>query len=265
MTSRDPGHHAHPSHPTLFPVTLLRHIWAAYPGPQEPTGNIAQVSRYRLGEAERPGSATRGDETGGHSPQTPATAHHVLPQAQPARQRRAPRRPTARRAYARPSAFDISGDAVVPSATPLADFDGIADTLESGGSAPRGSAAARAGGAPPEGTQYRNLPLNTFYAPSDLQKSRRVFEKRRRSQPRLGPPAAEARDQDVFRQLGIDPLREASNRALLENFITEMGKIKGRRHTGLTWWSQRKVGKAVRRARSMGIIPIFSQYLPEKQ
>jgi len=38
-------------------------------------------------------------------------------------------------------------------------------------------------------------------------------------------------------------------------FINPMGKIKGRNETGLTWKSQRLVGKMVRRARAMGVIP----------
>lgn len=38
-------------------------------------------------------------------------------------------------------------------------------------------------------------------------------------------------------------------------FINQMGKIKSRAETGLTWKSQRLVGKMVRRARHMGVIP----------
>ena len=73
----------------------------------------------------------------------------------------------------------------------------------------------------------------------------------------MGPPARASLRSDAFRQLGVDPLKESFNRPLLDEFITEMGKIKGRAKTQLTWWSQRKVGKAVRRARNMGIIPMF--------
>lgn len=45
------------------------------------------------------------------------------------------------------------------------------------------------------------------------------------------------------------------NPVLLNEFVTEMGRIKGRNETKLTRRSQRFVGKAVRRARAMGIMP----------
>jgi small subunit ribosomal protein S18 len=44
-------------------------------------------------------------------------------------------------------------------------------------------------------------------------------------------------------------------------FVTEMGKIKPRSVTNLTWRSQRKLGKAIRRAKMMGIIPQLSRKL----
>lgn len=45
------------------------------------------------------------------------------------------------------------------------------------------------------------------------------------------------------------------NPVLLNDFLSEMGKIKGRNETKLTRRSQRLVGKAVRRARAMGVLP----------
>jgi len=41
--------------------------------------------------------------------------------------------------------------------------------------------------------------------------------------------------------------------------MTEMGKINNRRVTGLTWKSQRRVTKAIRRAQNMGIMPLMSR------
>jgi small subunit ribosomal protein S18 len=63
---------------------------------------------------------------------------------------------------------------------------------------------------------------------------------------------------DVFHQLGLNPLLECQNPALLGGFMSEMGKIYGREVTGLTVKNQRRLGKAIRRARMMGVIPILS-------
>lgn len=38
-----------------------------------------------------------------------------------------------------------------------------------------------------------------------------------------------------------------------------MGKIKSRAETGLTWKNQRRLGKAIRRAKMMGVIPVLSR------
>ncbi|CDO71322.1 hypothetical protein BN946_scf184908.g80 [Trametes cinnabarina] len=77
--------------------------------------------------------------------------------------------------------------------------------------------------------------------------------------PKLGPDASTSRYLDVFHQLDIDPLEECLNSSLLSRFVTTMGKIKGRNETNLTWKNQRKVGKAIRRAKMMGIIPQLSR------
>jgi small subunit ribosomal protein S18 len=77
--------------------------------------------------------------------------------------------------------------------------------------------------------------------------------------PYLGPPAKESRRKDVFHQLGIDPLRESFNPALLSYFVTEMGRVASRAETQLTWKSQRRLSKAIRRAKMMGIIPLHSR------
>ncbi|KAJ3488717.1 hypothetical protein NLI96_g2669 [Meripilus lineatus] len=80
-----------------------------------------------------------------------------------------------------------------------------------------------------------------------------------RKRPLLGPPAAESRRQDVFYQLGLDPLHECQNSQLMSWYVSGMGKIKSRAETGLTWKNQRRLGKAIRRAKMMGIIPVLSR------
>lgn len=45
----------------------------------------------------------------------------------------------------------------------------------------------------------------------------------------------------------------------MSRFVTTMGKIKGRNETNLTWKNQRRLGKAIRRAKMMGIIPVLSR------
>jgi len=81
----------------------------------------------------------------------------------------------------------------------------------------------------------------------------------RRKPPVMGPNAKESRARDIFYQLDIDPLQECLNARLLSEFVTEMGKIKSRAQTGLTWRSQRRLTKAIKRAKMMGVIPILSR------
>ncbi|THH15378.1 hypothetical protein EW146_g5085 [Bondarzewia mesenterica] len=102
------------------------------------------------------------------------------------------------------------------------------------------------------------LPTLQFIRPTDFVEpdtERRV----RRKRPLLGPGAAESREMDPFYQLGIDPLYEATNANLLAFFVTEMGKVRSRAETKLTWRSQRRLTKAIRRAKMMGVIPILSR------
>lgn len=75
----------------------------------------------------------------------------------------------------------------------------------------------------------------------------------------VGPSAKESKRHDAFYQMGIDPLHESMNSILMSHFVTELGKIKGRAETKLTWRSQRRLGKAIRRAKMMGIIPTFAK------
>ncbi|KAJ4001790.1 ribosomal protein S18, partial [Lentinula boryana] len=76
---------------------------------------------------------------------------------------------------------------------------------------------------------------------------------------KVGPSRREAQYLDPFYRLGVDPLKQAMNPAMLIPFVSEMGKVYGRNVTGLTKKNQRKVGKAIRRAKMMGIFPILSK------
>ncbi|KZW04121.1 hypothetical protein EXIGLDRAFT_828044 [Exidia glandulosa HHB12029] len=105
---------------------------------------------------------------------------------------------------------------------------------------------------------------NEFYHASDFlrNKPRRMYTPFTRYR-RLGPGSRESHEKDPFIQLEIDPVREFENTALLNHFMTRMGKIKTRLETNLSWKSQRKVGKAIRRAKAMGIIPQQSRTLED--
>lgn len=100
---------------------------------------------------------------------------------------------------------------------------------------------------------------NKFVTPGRF--SVKAFEQHRfpRKPPYVGPDAKTSRYNDAFYQLGIDPLDECTNARLLSDFVTEMGKIKSRAVTGLTWRSQRRLSKAIRRAKMMGVMPMLSK------
>jgi small subunit ribosomal protein S18 len=59
----------------------------------------------------------------------------------------------------------------------------------------------------------------------------------------------------------IDPLDECMNTTLLSNFVTPMGRIEKRAVTRLTMKSQKRISKAIKRAKMMGIIPIHGRSL----
>jgi len=60
--------------------------------------------------------------------------------------------------------------------------------------------------------------------------------------------------QDPFALLGINPLHEYKNTRLFLPFLSEMGRIKSRFDTGLSAKNQRRVTKAIKRARAMGLL-----------
>ncbi|GAA5875804.1 hypothetical protein JCM16303_004002 [Sporobolomyces ruberrimus] len=79
----------------------------------------------------------------------------------------------------------------------------------------------------------------------------------------LGPPTSFGPTHDPFIRYGLDPLKQGlMNPFWKAEFCTTMGKIKPRGKTGLQRKSQRRVGKSIRRARSMGLIPNFGISVP---
>lgn len=79
----------------------------------------------------------------------------------------------------------------------------------------------------------------------------------------LGPPTTETKTHDPFAFLALDPRISPMNPFLRTDYCTSMGKIQGRGKTGLGRASQRSVGKAVRRARSMGVIAVWGKSEPD--
>lgn len=80
--------------------------------------------------------------------------------------------------------------------------------------------------------------------------------------------------QDPFKRIGIDPYWEykvqsfhrtplltiIKNWSLLSNFVSSMGRILPASRTGCSAKNQRRLGKAIRRARALGFMPIWSRH-----
>ncbi|MCJ1341253.1 hypothetical protein MMC09_006549 [Bachmanniomyces sp. S44760] len=95
-----------------------------------------------------------------------------------------------------------------------------------------------------ERQQTRRWQQGDVYAPHDLSPiEMRKFRKR------TNP------DVDVFDVLGINPLDEWKNFAMMSEFTTSMGRIKHSNITGLRNVNQRRIAKAIKRAIGMGFLP----------
>ncbi|KAI8338343.1 ribosomal protein S18 [Chlamydoabsidia padenii] len=104
------------------------------------------------------------------------------------------------------------------------------------------------------GQRYQKIHrAGDIYHPQDLNDAR-YQEQLRQRRGRPTPPSA-----DPFDVLGLDPLHEYKNYRLLSHFVSDMGKILPREKTGLTAKNQRKLAKAVKRARAMGIMSSTSK------
>ncbi|KAI0732971.1 mitochondrial ribosomal protein S18 [Fomitopsis betulina] len=145
-------------------------------------------------------------------------------------------------------------------------MDSVADEFMSRGNAPLTPPSAESY---PGGISYDEISLssrggfhfkrNEFISPQRLSHKALTKQPKPRRRSLLGPNRKESERLDMFHQLQIDPLHEAMNSRLLSYFVTEMGKIKPRSATKLTWRSQRRLGKAIRRAKMMGVIPVLSR------
>ena len=108
----------------------------------------------------------------------------------------------------------------------------------------------------------KHLRPNKFVRLSDFKD--RSWQKLPRKPDPFGPGRAASEARDAFVQLNIDPLHESTNARMLAHFVTDMGRIRKRAMTGLTWRSQRRMAKAVRRAKMMGLMPILRRDNPNE-
>jgi len=98
---------------------------------------------------------------------------------------------------------------------------------------------------------------NRALHPTEFSRDRRVHSRVRTPRPwDLGPSKKVARHYDIFHQWDIDPVDECMNATLLGDYVTRMGRIKKRAETRLTMKNQRRISKAIKRAKMMGILPI---------
>ncbi|KAF9391326.1 hypothetical protein CPC16_004437 [Podila verticillata] len=81
-----------------------------------------------------------------------------------------------------------------------------------------------------------------IYKPSDLNDSKRATYS--------APP----KPVDELKILKLNPIVEYKNATLLSHYITPLGRLMSREQTGLSAKNQRRVTKAVRRARAMCIL-----------
>ncbi|KIV83270.1 ribosomal protein S18 [Exophiala sideris] len=90
----------------------------------------------------------------------------------------------------------------------------------------------------------RNWKAGDVYAPHDLSGAEaRKWKKRHR-------PTT-----DPFDALSINPLTLYKNFSIMSEYMTEMGRIRHSKSTGLRPVNQRKISKAIRRAIALGLMP----------
>ncbi|KAI8939074.1 hypothetical protein NX059_004913 [Plenodomus lindquistii] len=92
---------------------------------------------------------------------------------------------------------------------------------------------------------YRKWQPGDVYAPHDLSGAEQKKWKYGRKRPTT----------DAFDVLGINPILEYKNFTIMSEYMTETGRIKHSRDTGLRPKNQRKVAKAIRRAIGLGLMP----------
>ncbi|ODQ50129.1 ribosomal protein S18 [Saitoella complicata NRRL Y-17804] len=65
---------------------------------------------------------------------------------------------------------------------------------------------------------------------------------------------------DRIEALGVNPEKEWKNPFLLNAFVTEMGRIRPASDTGISAKNQRRVARAIKRARAFGVMPVYSKF-----
>lgn len=61
-------------------------------------------------------------------------------------------------------------------------------------------------------------------------------------------------------QYTVDPLTYGQNFSIMSEYMTEMGRIRHSRETGLRPVNQRKIAKAIRRAIGVGLMPSIHRH-----
>nr|GAT59961.1 mitochondrial ribosomal protein s18 [Mycena chlorophos] len=109
---------------------------------------------------------------------------------------------------------------------------------------------------------YKSFEPYSFIRPWDLSLAgKKLTPPRHPRKPAIPPRTRDAREKDVFYNLGIDPLKLSLHPQVISAFLSEMAMIQPRRVTQLTSKSQRRVAKAIKRAKMMGVIPLHSRYV----
>ncbi|KAJ4987746.1 37S ribosomal protein RSM18, mitochondrial [Stagonosporopsis vannaccii] len=92
---------------------------------------------------------------------------------------------------------------------------------------------------------YRKWQPGDVYSPHDLTGTEQKKWKFGRKKPQS----------DAFDVLGINPINEYKNFTIMSEYMTETGRIKHSKDTGLRPKNQRKIAKAIRRAIGLGLMP----------
>ncbi|KAL2833243.1 ribosomal protein S18 [Aspergillus cavernicola] len=92
--------------------------------------------------------------------------------------------------------------------------------------------------------QARDWKAGDIYAPHDLSPAEMKKWHARK------PPSA-----DAFDALDLNPMDVYKNFSIMSEYMTQGGRIKHRKMTGLRGVNQRKVAKAIRRAIGIGLMP----------
>ncbi|KAH8727918.1 ribosomal protein S18 [Phaeosphaeriaceae sp. PMI808] len=92
---------------------------------------------------------------------------------------------------------------------------------------------------------YRKWQPGDVYSPQDLSGAEQKRWKVGRKKPQS----------DAFDVLGINPVQEYKNFTMMSEYMTETGRVKHSKDTGLRPKNQRKIAKAIRRAIGLGLMP----------